>query len=49
MSVLTFVHCISVSGLCMYMAVRFVWFVGVGWEMAVSFHNITHMQTQKHT
>ena len=26
-----------------------VWFVGVGWEMAVSFQNTTHMQTQKHT
>ena len=48
MSVLTFVHCISVR-LCMYMAVKFVWFVGVRLEMAFSFQNTTHMQTQKHT
>ena len=25
-----------------------MWFVCVGWEMAVSFQNTTHMQAQKH-
>ena len=26
-----------------------MWFVGVDWEMAVTFQNTTHMQAQKHT